>query len=132
MVICNWTRKHYYTSHPSYTLSGVLFCFKQMMVVLPQSRTSGIRGPMVRSMSMGSTLDPTLEVENNIQRYRVFGEAFLHISIALILFRSLRDCHRLSSLKVKGCKFVDCFKVRRDGLVTDAYREKFCWVRFQI
>lgn len=72
---------------------------------------------------MSSTLDPTLEVGNDIQRYSVFGEAFPDISMALILFRSFRDCHRLSSLKVKGCKLVDCFKVNRDSLVTD-HREK--------
>lgn len=81
---------------------------------------------------MGSTPDPTLGVENSIQRYSVFGEAFPDISMALILFRSFRDCHRLSSLKVKGCKLVDCFQVNRDGLVTDAHRKKFCWVRFKI
>lgn len=39
---------------------------------------------------MSSTLDPTLEVGNDIQRYSVFGEAFPDISMALILFRSFR------------------------------------------
>lgn len=73
---------------------------------------------------MSSTPDPTLEVGNDIQRYSVFGEAFPDISMTLILFRSFRDCHRLSSLEVKGCKLVDCFKVNRDSLVTDDHREK--------